>query len=148
MTSYGAKVIRGGDQEALLRQLLERSNHYPCTIFCPRAGYSNPFGVEGFKTIAFKIYEQLGRSAPDRVFVPTGSGDGIYGVWKPLRELRDLGWIAKGAEDDCLPGFRRGFRISRVPTKSASCRDVPFHVDRRITGSGTDHRRPRPASRV
>lgn len=69
MTSYGAKVIRGGDQEALLRQLLERGNHYPCTIFCPRAGYANPFGIKGFKTIAFEIYEQMGRSAPDRVLV-------------------------------------------------------------------------------
>jgi threonine synthase len=83
------------EQEALLRQLLERGNHYPCTIFCPRAGYSNPFGIEGFKTIAFEIYEQIGRSAPDCVFVPTGSGDGIYGVWKGFRELHELGWIAR-----------------------------------------------------
>ena len=95
MSSYGATVIRGGDQEALLRQLLRRGDCYPSTILCRRAGYSNPFGIEGFKTIAFEICEQMSQSVPDRVFVPTGSGDGIYGVWKGFRELRALGWIDK-----------------------------------------------------
>ena len=133
-------MIRGGDQEALLRQLLERSNHYPCTIFCPRAGYSNPFGVEGFKTIAFKIYEQLGRSAPDRVFVPTGSGDGIYGVWKPLRELRDLGWIAKAPKmiacqasgaDSAFRAFQRKVRRAEMFPSTST---VASPVAERITG--------------
>lgn len=93
MLSYGARVIRGGDQDKLVRQLLERNDTYPCSVFCPRAGYSNPFGIEGFKTIAFELYEQLDHSVPDRVFVPAGSGDGIYGVWKGFRELHKFGWV-------------------------------------------------------
>jgi threonine synthase len=52
--------------------------------------YTTPFGIEGFKTIAFEIWQQLGR-VPDRVFVGVGSGDGIYGIWKGFRELRDCG---------------------------------------------------------
>jgi threonine synthase len=94
MASYGARVVRGGHREELFRQLLERGDHYPCSIFCPRPGYANPFGIEGFKTIAFEIYEQLDYQIPDRVFVPVGSGDGIYGVWKGFRELRELGVVA------------------------------------------------------
>jgi threonine synthase len=38
--------------------------------------------------------EQLG-AAPDRIFVPTGSGDGIYGIWKGFRELAALGAIPR-----------------------------------------------------
>jgi len=140
MTSYGAKVIRGGDQESLLRQLLERGNHYPCTIFCPRAGYSNPFGIEGFKTIAFEIYEQMGRSAPDRVFVPTGSGDGIYGVWKGFRELRDLGWIARAPKmmacqasgaDSAFRAFQRQSRHSEMLPSTST---IALSIAERITG--------------
>lgn len=140
MTSYRARVIRGGDQEALLRQLLERGKHYPCTIFCPRAGYANPFGVEGFKTIAFEIYEQMGRSAPDRVFVPTGSGDGIYGVWKGFRELRDLGWIAQAPKmiacqasgaDSAFRALQRKDRHTELLTSTST---VALSIAERITG--------------
>jgi threonine synthase len=90
MQGYGARVVLGGDAEAMVFDLLKRGEHFPCTILSPRAGYSNPFGVEGFKTIAFEILQQLGR-VPDRVFVPVGSGDGIYGIWKGFRELRRCG---------------------------------------------------------
>jgi threonine synthase len=140
MTSYGAKVIRGGNQEALLRQLLKRGNHYPCTIFCPRAGYSNAFGIEGFKTIAFEIYEQMGRSAPDRVFVPTGSGDGIYGVWKGFRELRELGWIAEAPKmiacqaagaDSAFRAFQRKVRHTEMLSSAST---VALSIAERVTG--------------
>jgi threonine synthase len=140
MTSYSARVIRGGDQESLLRQLLQRGGYYPCTVYCPRAEYANPFGVEGFKTIAFEIYEQLGKSAPDRVFVPAGSGDGIYGVWKGFRELRDLGWIpaapkmiacqACGA-DSAFRAFRQNCRhVEMLPSTSTSA----LSIAERVTG--------------
>jgi threonine synthase len=93
MQGYGARVIRGGNQDAMLRKMIAEERYFPCTILWPLAGYSNPFGVEGFKTIAFEICEQLGWSAPDRVFVPVGSGDGIYGIWKGFRELAERGRI-------------------------------------------------------
>jgi threonine synthase len=141
MTSYGANVIRGGDQEALLRQLLERGKHYPCTIYCPRAGYANPFGIEGFKTIAYEINEQLVRSAPDRVFVPAGRGDGIYGVWKGFRELRDLGWIAKAPQmiacqasgaDSAFRAFQRKARHAEMLPSTST---VALSIAERITGN-------------
>lgn len=90
MSAYGARVVRGGDTEAIVLDLIERGDWFPCTIFSLRETYTNPFGIEGFKTIAFEIWQQLGR-VPDRVFVGVGSGDGIYGIWKGFRELRDCG---------------------------------------------------------
>lgn len=92
MEAYGARVIRGGDSEAMVRDLLRRGECFPCTVLSPHAGFSNPFGAEGFKTIAFEILKQLGR-VPDRVFVGVGSGDGIYGIWKGFRELLECGVV-------------------------------------------------------
>jgi len=95
MMSYGAKVVRGGDQSALLHDLVVNEGYFPCSAMSPQDGCSNPFGVEGLKTIAFEIVEQLGNRAPDRVFVPVGSGDGVFGVWKGFRELGRSGLIQK-----------------------------------------------------
>jgi len=91
MSWYGAQVFRGGRRHELLRCLVERGGWFPDWISCPRDGIANPYGIEGFKTIAFEIYEQTGGRIPDRVFVPVGSGDGIYGIWKGFLELRQIG---------------------------------------------------------
>ena len=95
MEAYGARVVRGGMQDEMLLRLVIDDGYFPCTILCPRAGYTNPYGVEGFKTIAFEICEKLDWMAPDRVFVPVGSGDGVYGIWKGFRELAERRKIAK-----------------------------------------------------
>jgi threonine synthase len=91
MRSYGATVFRGGRQVAMASALVARGGWFPAGIICPRGGFGNPFGVEGFKTISFEIFDQLGGTAPDRVFVPVGSGDGLYGIWKGFVELRQAG---------------------------------------------------------
>lgn len=91
MAAYGATVIRGGRSDAMVRALVARNSWFPSWIVCPRAGFANPFGIEGFKTIAFEIFQQLGGKVPDRVFVPVGSGDGLYGIWKGFKELQCTG---------------------------------------------------------
>lgn len=92
MEAYGARAVRGGNAGAMVLDLIERGHTFPCTIHSFREPYSNPFGVEGFKTIAFEIWQQLGQ-VPHRVFVGVGSGDGIYGIWKGFRELREAGLV-------------------------------------------------------
>ena len=90
--SYGATaVVTVADaRTGLLGALFERG-WYPTTN-TPDMPAGHPYGYEGYKTIAFEIAEQLS-SVPDAVSVPTGSGDGFYGVWKGFVELRDLGVI-------------------------------------------------------
>jgi len=90
MQAYGARVVRGGNSEAMVLDVIKRGDCFPCTTLSLHAAYSNPFGIEGFKTIAFEIFQQLGQ-VPSRVFVGVGSGDGIYGIWKGFRELRECG---------------------------------------------------------
>ena len=89
---YGADVVVT-DYEArrgLLAELVGRG-WYP-TVDMTGAYAGLPYAVEGYKTIAFELVEQLG-GTPDAVAVPVGAGDGLYGVWKGFRELHDLGVI-------------------------------------------------------
>lgn len=50
-----------------------------------------PYRVEGKKTLAFEIAEQLGWDIPDAIVCPTGGGTAIIGIWKGLGELESLG---------------------------------------------------------
>ena len=53
-----------------------------------------PYRVEGKKTLAYEVGEQLGWSWPDWFIYPTGGGTGIIGMWKAFAELEALGWVS------------------------------------------------------
>jgi threonine synthase len=55
----------------------------------------NPYLVEGKKTVAYEICEQLGWKAPDIAVVAVGDGCSIAGVWKGFKECYQLGLIDK-----------------------------------------------------
>ena len=54
----------------------------------------NPFRIEGQKTAAFEICDQLGGRAPDYHFLPVGNAGNITAYWKGYREYRDAGRVA------------------------------------------------------
>lgn len=96
MQSYGAKLVELDTLEArwqLMDACIREHGWYPTGSFGVPAAGSNPFGVEGHKTIGFEIAEQLEWRAPDRVVMPVAFGDGFAGTWKGFQELRRLGWI-------------------------------------------------------
>jgi threonine synthase len=49
----------------------------------------NPFRLEGQKTLAFEILDQLGR-APEVVMLPVGNGGNISAAWKGFSEFQQL----------------------------------------------------------
>jgi threonine synthase len=51
-----------------------------------------PYRIEGKKTMAYELAEQLGR-VPAAIVYPTGGGTGLVGMWKAFDELEALGWI-------------------------------------------------------
>lgn len=55
----------------------------------------NPLTIEGKKTVSFEIYGQLQGQLPDFIFVPTGDGVIISGVYKGFEDLLQLGIISK-----------------------------------------------------
>ena len=50
----------------------------------------NPLTIEGKKTVAFELFEQLNFTVPDRIFVPVGDGVIISGVYKGFEDLLKL----------------------------------------------------------
>ena len=52
-----------------------------------------PYRVEGKKTMAYELFEQLGGRLPDAIVYPTGGGTGLIGMWKAFAEMEVLGWI-------------------------------------------------------
>ncbi len=54
-----------------------------------------PMRVEGQKTCAYEISEQLGWQVPDKVIIPTSSGGNISAHWKGWKELRQMRLTSK-----------------------------------------------------
>jgi threonine synthase len=86
--AYGAKIIkiRGSFDAALemIKELVTRDKNFYLM------NSINPFRVEGQKTAAYEIYEQLG-SVPDYVVLPVGNAGNISAVWKGFKELKEWG---------------------------------------------------------
>ncbi|MGQ0765140.1 MAG: threonine synthase [Gemmatimonadota bacterium] len=67
--------------------------------FAAESGYFNvatlrePYRVEGNKTLGLELAEQLGWRLPDALVYPTGGGEGVIGIWKSIREMKEWGWI-------------------------------------------------------
>jgi len=53
----------------------------------------NPWTIEGKKSAAWEIAWQLDFNMPDHIFVPTGDGVIISGMYKGFFDLKKLGWI-------------------------------------------------------
>lgn len=85
---YGADVTKvpGTYDDAFARSLEYSREHGGLNR---NTGF-NPMTIEGKKTVALEIYQQLG-SVPDWVFVPTGDGVILGGVFKGFEDLMTLG---------------------------------------------------------
>ncbi|MET7338683.1 pyridoxal-phosphate dependent enzyme [Nonomuraea sp. NPDC005650] len=89
--AYGAKVVSVPAEARwpLLREVVDRLGYHPVSNqTVTHTGH--PFGPEGYKTIAYELFLQLG-GVPAAVFTPTGYAELLYGVWKGFVELRLLG---------------------------------------------------------
>jgi threonine synthase len=55
-----------------------------------------PYRIEGKKTMAYEVGEQLEWNFPDWIVYPTGGGTGMIGMWKAFEELEHIGWKPRG----------------------------------------------------
>jgi threonine synthase len=55
-----------------------------------------PFRIEGKKTMAYELAEQMAWQWPDWIVYPTGGGTGMVGMWKAFDELEAIGWMPRG----------------------------------------------------
>mgnify|MGYP001958702433 FL=1 len=95
MQVYGAQVVAlssGPERWQLMRSAVEAFGWTPMSGLADPPVGSNPFGIDGYKSIAYELVEDLGRQ-PDCVVVPTAYGDGLTGIYRGFLDLRDLGMI-------------------------------------------------------
>ncbi|MCD7035906.1 threonine synthase [Metabacillus sp. GX 13764] len=81
------------DAGKMVSSLVQKRGFYDASTL------KEPYRIEGKKTMGLEIAEQLGWEVPDVILYPTGGGVGIIGIYKALKELQQLGWIA----EDKLP---------------------------------------------
>ncbi len=131
---YGAKVIRvKGTYDDAFNLSIAATKEFG--IYNRNTAF-NPLTIEGKKTVAFELYDQLNRKLPDRIFVPVGDGVIISGVYKGFEDLLELGIIrtmpgvvavqAKGSDNLVRNIGKQGFTIKSSHTIADSISvDVP-----------------------
>lgn len=111
MRTYGAKLVRiPGSREETAQAALKIAQK---TYYASH--YWNPFFLQGTKTFAFEIWEQLGGEVPTNLILPVGHGSLLLGAYIGFWELRAAGMIEE------LP------RIFAVQSQSCSPLYQAFH---------------------
>jgi threonine synthase len=89
---YGAEVVLVdgliNDCAAKVRELNSKGELLDVSTL------KEPYRLEGKKTMGYEIAEQLNWQLPDVILYPAGGGTGLIGIWKALKEMQQLGWLA------------------------------------------------------
>ncbi|WP_213771805.1 pyridoxal-phosphate dependent enzyme [Bradyrhizobium sp. dw_78] len=96
MRVYGATVVslpRKEQRWPLMRHAVDRLGWFPTSPFFGPVVGSNPYGLEGYKTLAYEIVEALNWRVPDCCVLPVCYGDALIGMWRGFEEMLALGWI-------------------------------------------------------
>jgi threonine synthase len=134
MRAYGAMLVKVHDrmdrwrlQTAGVREF----GWYPTSPFFGPVVGSNPYGMEGYKTIAYEIAEAFDWEPPDWCVLPVCYGDALYGMWKGFEELKALGWIER------TPRFVAAEVSGSRPAALASGEPMPPEVARNAPSIAT-----------
>jgi threonine synthase len=100
-----------------LNRIVDETGFMPASNLT-RFHTGNPFGPEGYKTIAYEIFSQLGGRVPGTVVLPTGYGELLFGVAKGFRELKSMGM------SDAIPQIVSAEPAVRAPLAHAMSRNV------------------------
>ncbi len=91
VAAYGAKLnLVDGDREDTAEAALVAANNSYYASHC-----YNPIFLEGTKTFAYEVCEQLGWKSPDVVVLPAGNGTLILGCYIGFKHLFESGIITK-----------------------------------------------------
>lgn len=121
MRAYGAQVImveNKADRWALMETAVREFGWFPTSPFFGPAVGSNPYGVEGYKTLAYEIAEQSNWQIPNWCVLPICYGDALIGMWRGFEDMVAFGWT------DRMPRFVAAEIYGSVGTALESGGDV------------------------
>lgn len=114
--AYGATVLAiRGDFDAAMALVSEAAAKLDLYLL----NSINPFRIEGQKTIAWEMLQDLSWHAPDWVVLPAGNLGNTSAIGKALLEAHEAGWISKlprvasiqaSGANPFYQGFSAGFR--------------------------------------
>jgi threonine synthase len=96
MRVYGATVVaveNKADRWPLMQHAVREFGWFPTSPFFGPVVGSNPYGIEGYKTLAYELAEQVNWQVPDCCVLPVCYGDALIGMWRGFQEMQALGWI-------------------------------------------------------
>ncbi|HSN75552.1 MAG TPA: pyridoxal-phosphate dependent enzyme, partial [Anaerolineae bacterium] len=88
---YGARLVLVPGPRAAATEAVQQEaarSYYASHVW-------NPFFLEGVKTVAFEIWEQLGQQTPEWVITPVGHGTMLLGLYNGFDYLRRAGVIQR-----------------------------------------------------
>lgn len=97
MRVYGAYVFateNSLDRWVIMKWGVENLGWYPLSGYVAPAIGSNCYALDGYKTIAFELLEEL-HDLPDAIVVPSAYSDALYGIWKGVQDLNEVGLTQK-----------------------------------------------------
>ena len=121
---YGAKVVAlKGNFDIALEAVREVTSRYPSVSLMNSV---NPNRIEGQKTAAFEIVDELG-DAPDYLLLPVGNAGNITAYWKGFREYHKAGRATRlprmvGAQADGAAPIVSGHPVEHPRTVASAIR--------------------------
>ncbi len=121
--AYGARVMTvTGSFDQALSVVRELAQGYELSL----VNSVNPHRIEGQKTAAFEIVDELG-DAPDLLFIPVGNAGNITAYWRGFREYHDLGKAGRlprmmGFEAEGAAPIARGAPVASPQTIASAIR--------------------------
>ena len=123
MAAHGAEVIeiKGRREYAALAAWAAAAHgaYYASHVY-------NPFFLAGVETLAYELWEQLGRRAPDALVLPVGNGTLLLGLYRGFRRIQraglieDLPHLLAAQAAACAPLYRR-FHGGQAEGRPANC---------------------------
>lgn len=97
--AYGATLVKvkgtRDDVSAAIKEAA-KNTYYASHVY-------NPLFFEGTKSLAYEIHEQVG--VPDYIFVPTGNGTMLLGLYAGFEEIGKLPKLIAVQSDCCKPVY-------------------------------------------
>jgi threonine synthase len=98
MRKYGATVLpfaSKADRWGFLAEGVRRRGWFATSPFRTPVIGSHPLGIEGYKTLAYEIVDQMRGNVPDWCAMPVCYGDALAGAWQGFKDLRERKVIAR-----------------------------------------------------